>query len=498
MSWDLYGHKDGEDVELLDNTGSPYSASIPIFGEEKKSTSYGSTDSSIDSGLEFTEDSQDAPHDDRDLQDMQYYDNWLLVSHVLRKSCTHSIKELLSDDRRSSNFLTSINLQAMILGTSILTLPYCVRIAGVWAVVMTALIGAASNVTANLLFDCQYTTSNSYPGLMKRVQMTFVGICKAAMKAYGQYITEIMVYMNLLRSVVVLILLSDLTADILAGHGVVNYDKMLLPVIWSILLLPLVFITRMSLIAWPSFIGLVSYIITLVGIFIIICIDYKSWNFSAIKTTTDLQSIGISFGIIVNSYIVHLNIPSIEGSMEYPQMFKRTSNTSFTINTIIKIVFGITGFLVFQNDTAQLITANIHGYHPLPFVLKLSVLFYTYFSFPGNVFVVFELIDQKFPRYFPIVKPGGLPWLLVSRLLPMLICLVIALMLPKFGLVLSLTGSLRGSMIVFLLPALCFLIPKKKTSSFYFKIVCYLIAVFGALGGIVGLYTSTYALVVSR
>ena len=485
----FFGHREDENEQLLVDTDMP--SSRPFYSK-KTSIIYGSMEEfNEDNSLYGSDNSEERVEPSKNI-------NWCLISSVFREHRADTIREILSDDRRSSAFLTSINLQTMILGTTILSLPYCIKLSGVWSIAMIVLIGVFANITANRLFDCQHVASSSYPDLVKRVHTTFVGICKASMKTYGQYITEIMVYLNLLRSVVVLILLSDLTSDILARHGVHNYDKNILPVCWTVLLMPPIFITRMSLIAWPSFIGLVSYIVALAAIFVVMCLNYKSWNFSAIKTTTDLQSLGISFGIIVNSFIVHLNIPSIEGSMVNPGHFKRTSNAVFTVNIIIKIVFSVTGFLVFQDDTHQLITANIIGYQPLPLLLKISVLFFTYFSFPGNVFVVFELIDQKFSRYFPMVKPGGIIWLLVSRSLPMLMCLLIAILVPKFGLVLSLTGSLRGSMIVLLLPSLCYLILKWRSGGLVMRLVCILIATVAVVGGVMGMFTSTRALIRNR
>ena len=434
----------------------------------------------------------------------EYVENWAgwaymsYASGIVENSLGVSLANIESVDRRSSGFLMSINLQSMILGTSMLSIPYCVRISGIWSIPLILLIGIATAFTSNILYDCQYEESSSRPGVQKRVRTSFVAMCKDCWNKVGQYIMELLVYLSLIRNVVVFILLTDLLSDILASFGVAGYDTKYLSVAWMFLTLPLMFITRVSILAWVSFIGLIMYLGALGAVLVVCVLSYKSWDFSSIPFNFDVHGVGISIGIIVNSYAVHMNMPALESSLKVPEVYKRTSNLSFIANIVCKITFGLFGYLAYGSNTAQEITYNIQVYHPLPLLMKATIMFFSYFTIPLQSFVVFELIDEKFGPHFPLFKPGGFMWLLLSRLLVMTACLMIAVLIPEFGLVVSLVGSVRGSMIALILPALLHAGLNKQRISRSMRILCYTIAVLGTIGGCLGLYASLHALIVGR
>jgi len=405
-----------------------------------------------------------------------------------------------SSDRVSTAFLMGVNLQSMILGTSLLSIPFCVKIAGFWGIVMIVVVGLFSLLTADVLTDCQYEKSYSEPGFYKRVNVSFVDMANSCWKVGGDYLSKIFVYLSLARNVVVIILLTDIVNCVLRNFNVPYFDKKLISVFWTLAVLPLLFIRRVSRLAWVSFVGLNLYLVVIFAVLILCCFEYRSWNLSNISMKFDVDGVGIATGIIINSYAVHMNLPALEGSLRHPRSYRRTSAVSFVVNVIIKVAFGVCGYLTYTAATEQEITNNVHEYRPLPILLQISVMFFSYFTIPLQSFVVFELIDNTFRPHFPACDSHDLCWMLVSRTFVMLLCLLVAVLIPNFSVVVGLIGSLRGSMICLILPALFYIKLQRryKCGDTLRRIACYLTVVFETVAAVVGVYASLKAIVFGK
>ena len=427
-------------------------------------------------------------------------EEWAFMSYGITRSNScldkqntiYSLKHRPSSDRRSNAYLMGVNLQSMILGTSVLGLPFCVKIAGVWSIFVLILVGLFSNFAAVILTDCQYQESFSSPRVMKRVYISFVEMAKISMDRLGAFVMKFLVYLSLLRNVVVVILLTDLSKDILLQFGISGYDKNLLAASWTIATIPLLFVTKVSYLAWVSFIGLNLYLVALATILVVSCTEYKSWNIREISWDFNIEGVGIATGIIINSYSVHMNMPALEASLKKPKKYKSATNITFVFNNISKIAFAICGYLTYVENTQQEITGNIVKFKPLPQIIRIAILFFTFFTVPLQSFVAFELIDDTFQNYFPMVNKKL--WLLITRLMFMLLALFIAVMIPHFGLVVSLIGSIRGTMITLILPCTFYVLLKNHDIKLYKLVISYIIIIFGIFAGVLGVYSSVRVL----
>lgn len=456
--------------------------------------------SNLYSSIEKSDHNEIVPHTTRSRKNTVL--EWANISFGISQSLSHndlcstipSLLDVPSDDRRSSGFLMGVNLQSMILGTSLLSLPYCFKVAGIWSLVLIFFIGVLSTFTANILSDCQYQMSKSRPDRNKRVYVSFVDMSRSCWNSTGAFVMEILVYISLARNIVVIILLSDITHEILTEVGVSKYDKKLLSVAWTLLTLPLLFITRVSILAWVSFFGLILYLIAMTAVMVLCIMNFENWNFTNISMDFDIQGVGIACGIIINSYAVHMNLPALEASLHKPEVYKKINNLTFISNVIAKIAFALFGYLTFAEKTQQEITSNIYTHPPLPTILRFAVAFFAYFTTPLQSFVVFTLVDETFQPKFPACRNSFI-WLLISRSLFMTVCLLIAVLIPQFGLVVSLIGSIRGSAITLILPALYYIslaTNKKQRSKL---ILAYFTAMFGIIASVVGAYSSISAMV---
>ena len=430
-----------------------------------------------------------------------FIESWAQVSHGIESSIKlhlentiQSLVDIPSNDRRSSGLLMSVNLQSMVLGTTLLSIPYCVKMAGVWALVLIIVIGILANFTANILADCQYQESVSDPPFRKRIHTSFVSMCVSCWRMTGGYVMETLVYLSLARNVIVIILLTDISSEIIQEFNLTNYDKRLLSVGWTLATLPLLYITKVSVLAWFSFIGLLLYLLAIAVILFFCFLTFRQWNLKNISMEFDLQGIGIATGIIINSYAVHMNLPSLEGSLRNPKVYKRTSNITFIINIIGKIAFAICGYLSYLESTRQEITSNVNNYYPAPIIIRVAIMFFSYFTIPLQSFVVFELIDEKFYPYFPVCTSTCF-WKFMSRGVCMVLCLLVSVVIPQFGLVVSLIGSMRGSMICLILPALFYVMLPTHEMNLYKRYISYFTVMFGVLAGVLGVYSSGAALI---
>lgn len=425
---------------------------------------------------------------------------WVFMSHWSHTSAEvgdlntlQSLQHLPSNDRKSSAFLTAVNMQSMILGTSVLGLPFCVKIAGVWALLATVLLGMASAFTSALLDDCQYQLSLSNPGKLKRVHISYVDMSKRCFGRFGTIVIKVLVYLSLMRNVIVLVLLTDLTESVIKACGVQNIpNKDLISLIWMLTTIPLMLIDKVSYLAWVSFIGLKIYLCALVSILVICCINYDRWVVQDIPWKVDMEGIGVALGIIINSYSVHMNLPAVEGSMKNQKQYKTTSHVTFSFNILAKITFASFGYLTYTHSTREEIAQNITSFSPLPIVLQIAMIFFTFFSVPMSSFVAFDLLDNSVHPHFPVLSRSV--WKVLSRLICMGFVLLIALLVPHFGLVVSLVGSVRGTAITFVLPTIFYVRLKTHETTKYKQFLSYLTLLCSICAGFFGLFSSVQIL----
>ena len=77
-----------------------------------------------------------------------------------------------------------------------------------------------------------------------------------------------------------------------------------------------------------------------------------------------------------------------------------------------------------------------------------------------------------------------------------LVCLLVAVLIPNFSVVVGLIGSVRGSMICLILPALFYIKLQKSYQCVenFKRVACYITVVFGCAASVVGVYASVKAI----
>lgn len=410
------------------------------------------------------------------------------LSQSLKKlhSATISLIERPSNDRRANAFLAGWNVTNLIQGTGILGIPYAVKKGG-WAAVASIFVcGFLCCYTGKLLIDCLYRESKS-TGQPKRVRVNYPEIGEAVWPRLGNKIVSVVQVCEMSGiAVTYIILLASIFFDFF--HSKTSLDIYHWTVIVGCFVLPGLFVTRVSLIAWISMISVFSLFCAILTIIIYCITQYKEMTLSNMPDF-QLNSFLVGFGIIVFSFTAHAVFPGVEASMRHPEQYPTMLNIAFANSTITKLALGMLGVLRYGHDLNQSVTLNLKNSATFYILSNTFVVANVVLAFPLVMFVVLETWDTKMLPFFPHLAKGTSWhwfWLFLTRPVLFTFGLFLAITVPHFGLVMGFVGSLTGTSLCFIFPSVFHFKLKWSQLAWYQIIVRIVIAVFGIVCGILG------------
>ena len=403
-----------------------------------------------------------------------------------------------SDDRKANAFLSGWNVSNLIQGTGILGVPYAVQQGGWAAVAMIFVVALLCCHTGKLLIDCMYETSRK-TGIARRLRVNYPEVAEAVMGRKGHIIVSIVQSVEMFGGIIMyIVLLGTVWADLLKSVNVLGFKEW--AAINCCIVLPSLFITKKSIISWVfsmlSVFLLMSSLLTLISFCFTQVTVFKMSNIPSF----DPQTFPIGFGIILFSYCAHTAFPSIEGSMKKPQSFNSMLNYSFLLAAIIKGSLGTFMVLTFGDSTAEVATVNLVQHPIFSKILTGLVISNVLLAIPLGMFVVSLTFDEAFLKYFPHLNRDSKyhwVWMLISRPLLLTFALLLALIVPHFGLLMGVIGSFTGTCLCFVFP--CYFHMKLRWSTLKkWEIVLEIsIMIFGVIAGGLGLTFSMKALIMT-
>lgn len=397
-----------------------------------------------------------------------------------------------SEDRNANSLLTGWNVSNLIQGTTILGIPYAVQQGGWAAVIMIFFLGYMTCYTGKILVDCMYETSRK-TNIRRRLRIDYPEIAQAALGRKG-YIAMNIIQNSVMfgGSVMYIIILGTVWSNIVPQLGLKEWAA-----INCCVTLPTLFITKMSIVSWFSMVSVFS----IMSCFLVL-ITYSLTQIPLLLLdnipTFDVQTFPVGFGIIMFSYCAHAVLPSIEGSMKKPQSYDKMVNTSFLLATVSKAALGVLMVMRFGDKTAEVITVNLHGDGIFSQIASYLVIFNVLLAMPLEMFVVSASFDEAMLKYVPkLDKKSGKYWiwLLISRPLLLGACLLVAVTVPHFGLLMGMVGSFSGTALCFLFPCICHLKLRWNVLTRWQISLDFIIIVFGILAGFLGLCFSIKGLI---
>jgi len=411
-------------------------------------------------------------------------------------SKTLSLPDLASDDRFTHPLVSFFTVLGMLLGLSVFALPYLVARGGITMIVMIILGGLLTCYSALLINSCQYQESKTNPGTKKRVYENFVDLGKGTIKRKGDLAMQLLTSTNLMSDIYCLIFCGQVTVDLF--KNLVDIEIRVWMIIWMAFVVPLFFITRMSILAWLALVGLVMYVICLAMSYGVLISSFNKWTFKNINHPFDYETFFIGYGIILNCYNVHLAIPALEASCKKPKSFPTVVKTSFAVNTVLKISIAVMASAAFGLQTQGSFLVNLSSFGIITTVINCVTAVYLYAQYPTSMFVVMEMIDTHLQPHFYLLRkgtPGHYVWMVLTRVLVGVLLIFIAVCIPSFELVAGFVGNLRGTLTTLVLPVYFYLRIKKRSISRASRIFHWGLIVFGSLMGLVGMAFSVKGMI---
>jgi len=357
-----------------------------------------------------------------------------------------------SDDRKASAFLAGWNVSNLIQGTGILGVPYAIQQGGWGGVAACFIVAFLCCHTGKLLINCMYETSKK-TGIKRRLRVNYPEVAAVVWKKYGYTLVNVVQCVEMFGGVIMyIVLLGTVWHDMFQKFHFLSFTE------WAcincVVCLPSLFITRMSILSWLSMLSVFSLMSSLLVLIAFCFSQINNWKMSNIPAF-DITTFPIGFGIIVFSYCAHAVFPSIEGSMKKPESFNKMMNCSFTLAAVLKAALGAFMVLTFGAGTEQVATINLGPYPMWQTAVNVLVICNVILAVPLVMFVVASVFDDVSLPYFPrLSRESSLHWvyLLVSRPLLLGFALVLAIVVPHFGLLMGLVGSLTGTCLCFIFP----------------------------------------------
>ena len=166
----------------------------------------------------------------------------------------------------------------------------------------------------------------------------------------------------------------------------------------------------------------------------------------------EMDFLGLPFFISVSMYCYEGAgmILSLEDSVhpDHRPRFKKIFSGAMMAITMLYIIFGVSGYLSFGQDTRAIITLNLPP-GVFPGLVKACLCFSLFFTFPIMMFPVVETIERRM-KISPLDRVKGT---IVRCISPIVVALIV-LLIPSFSAIMGLIGATCCSLLAFILPAL--------------------------------------------
>lgn len=238
-------------------------------------------------------------------------------------------------------------------------------------------------------------------------------------------------------------------------------EKWIQIIVAGCLLFPLSSLKSMAMFRFTGFAAFLCIMFVMISIIIggarTIITEGANLTNNIVWADFSFNSIFNALPVVAFAYVFHASFFPIWDSMEDGSNKKITAATSLALGfvAIVYMAIGSFGYLSFGAHTDSNIMENYPASDILMVVAKVGYLLVVCAAYPINCFVLRSSLDKLI---FPSSQPA--PWWRNFLIALVLVSLstVLAIVLPTISLILGIVGSVPGSFLAFVFPALFYII----------------------------------------
>ncbi|XP_034436672.1 vesicular inhibitory amino acid transporter-like [Hippoglossus hippoglossus] len=359
------------------------------------------------------------------------------------------------------------NVTNAIQGIFVLGLPFALVRSGYVGLVVLVLSAWVCNHTGSILVACLYEEEQSQggsgSGSKVRVRHSYQDIVEACCKGLwphwpglgGWMVNVAQVVELLMTCTLYLVVSTSLLSDSLSGMTV---PRSVCSLVSLVFLLPCLLLTDLRPVSTLSLLCSLTHILISLMVMLYCLSRASRWSWSCLSLSVDPEDFLVSVGVIIFSYTSQIFLPPLEGSMEDRGQFDAMLGWTHAAACVMKTMFSLLAVLTWGAETSEVITENLPS--DLRPLVNLCLLAKALLSYPLPFYSAAEILQTCLLKDSAVSlgsKPGGggvsRPALLVRGALLMTSSLL-ALLVPRFSLLMGLTGSVTGSAMTLILPCL--------------------------------------------
>uniref|UniRef100_A0A3B5AD35 Vesicular inhibitory amino acid transporter n=1 Tax=Stegastes partitus TaxID=144197 RepID=A0A3B5AD35_9TELE len=224
-------------------------------------------------------------------------------------------------------------------------------------------------------------------------------------------------------------------------------------------LLPCLLLTDLRPVSTLSLLCSLAHILISLLVILYCLSRASSWSWSSLSLSVDPENFIVSVGVIIFSYTSQIFLPPLEGSMEDRGQFSAMLGWTHGAACIMKTMFSLLAVLTWGAETREVITDNLPSdLRPLVNLCLLAKALLSYplpfYSALVNFSSFFLLPDAAVSSYSKHGGGGVSRPALVVRGTLLMASYLLALLVPRFSLLMGLTGSVTGAAMTLILPCL--------------------------------------------
>uniref|UniRef100_A0A8C6KP97 Vesicular inhibitory amino acid transporter n=1 Tax=Nothobranchius furzeri TaxID=105023 RepID=A0A8C6KP97_NOTFU len=355
----------------------------------------------------------------------------------------------------------SLSLSWPVQGVFMLGLPFALVHSGYVGLVLLLLSAWVCNHTGRSLVACLYEEEERSGLVTKvRVRHSYQDIMDACfLQPFVSRLGSLplQVVELLMTCTLYLLVSTSLLCDSLSG---VALPRSVCSLVSLMFLLPCLLLTDLRSVSTLSLLCSLAHI--LISLLVMLyCLSCASgWSWASLSLLVDPEDFLVSVGVIIFSYTSQIFLPPLEGSMENRGHFEAMLGWTHGAAGVMKTMFSLLAVLTWGTETSEVITDNLpFNLRPIVNVCLLAKALLSY-PLPFYSADVLEGLclspGQGTPWDFPgrpTSRPVSRPTLMIRGTL-LMTSYFLALLVPRFSLLMGLTGSVTGAAMTLILPCL--------------------------------------------